>query len=151
MPSLALATSGKARTYSRSTHPTTIYPNTQRIHAHKKSRLKDFFWCDKDAHPPRDGQPNLITDDFILGKTVYWVLAPQNLSPNQQIKVEIQSESPTGNTNASEVVYLNASRHYPSAQTLIAVVDNFDAPSNNTNACPYSNLACHAHHAINKR
>ena len=102
------------------------------------------------AHPQRDGQNNIITYDSILGKTVYLVLETQNLTPNEQIRVEIQSESLTGNTNALEVMYFNASRQYTSAQTLTAVVGNFDALNNNTGSCPYTNLADHSHRAIIK-
>ena len=102
------------------------------------------------AHPQRDGQNNIITYDSILGKTVYLVLETQNLTPNEQIRVEIQSESLTGNTNALEVMYFNASRQYTSAQTLTAVVGNFDALNNNTGSCPYTNLSDHSHSAIIK-
>ncbi|MWP50367.1 MULTISPECIES: hypothetical protein [unclassified Gilliamella] len=109
-----------------------------------------FFEPIDSAHPQRDGQNNLITYDSILGKTVYLVLETRNLTPNEQIRVEIQSESLTGNTNALEVMYFNASRQYTSAQTLTAVVGNFDALNNNTGACPYTNLADHSHRAIIK-
>ncbi|SCC30798.1 hypothetical protein [Gilliamella intestini] len=109
-----------------------------------------FFEPIDSAHPQRDGQNNLITYDSILGKTVYLVLETQNLTPNEQIRVEIQSESLTGNTNALEVMYFNASRQYTSAQTLTAVVGNFDALNNNTGSCPYTNLAGHSHRAIIK-
>ncbi|MWP50349.1 MULTISPECIES: hypothetical protein, partial [unclassified Gilliamella] len=109
-----------------------------------------FFEPIDSAHPQRDGQNNLITYDSILGKTVYLVLETRNLTPNEQIRVEIQSESLTGNTNALEVMYFNASRQYTSAQTLTAVVGNFDALNNNTGSCPYTNLADHSHRAIIK-